>query len=310
MPPKGAQVAPASHACRLRKISFQQSYIRNRTYTLAKLARLSDQDTDNRLIGQQLYINVQETNRCYVMKRVIEIVVDEVLLSVPRNRYPHIHEVAQFLAALSTELSGCKFSGHREHVEKNLEEMKDKMKQLGVSGKNKAIGELDLLFDYMENACTEVPKRIVTSKKASSGKNSCRKGMISKVTENLYVKATTFKASIPKDLIKNRRLLKKTTKKLFMKNCSVRDQLLSFYVKNVFGGLGIGSDKVYIVSAFQTLQENLSSCLPCAPTTRVTTAVKKIKKMFDKLGEKGIYKAIGELDILLPWIQTYIETIK
>ncbi|XP_034629388.1 interleukin-26 [Trachemys scripta elegans] len=134
--------------------------------------------------------------------------------------------------------------------------------------------------------------------------------MISKVTENLYVKATTFKASIPKDLIKNRRLLKKTTKKLFMKNCSVRDQLLSFYVKNVFGGLGIGSDKVYIVSAFQTLQENLNNCLPCAPTTRVTTAVKKIKKTFDKLGEKGIYKAISELDILLPWIQTYIETIK
>uniref|UniRef100_A0A674JU28 Interleukin 26 n=1 Tax=Terrapene triunguis TaxID=2587831 RepID=A0A674JU28_9SAUR len=102
---------------------------------------------------------------------------------------------------------------------------------------------------------------IAEGKKASSGKNSCRKGMISKVTENLYVKATTFKASIPKDLIKNRRLLKKTTKKLFMKNCSVRDQLLSFYVKNVFGGLGIGSDKVYIVSAFQTLQENLSNCV-------------------------------------------------
>uniref|UniRef100_A0A8C3RLM8 Interleukin-22 n=1 Tax=Chelydra serpentina TaxID=8475 RepID=A0A8C3RLM8_CHESE len=171
MPPKGAGIAPAGHSCRLRKISFQQSYIRNRTYSLAKLARLSDQDTDNRLIGQQLYINVQETNRCYVMKRVIEIIVDEVLLSVPRNRYPYIHEVAQFLAALSTELRGCKFAGHREHVEKNLEEMKDKIKQLGVSGKNKAIGELDLLFDYMENACTEAPKRIVTSKGGNKKKN-------------------------------------------------------------------------------------------------------------------------------------------
>ncbi|KAM9173902.1 interleukin-22 [Pangshura tecta] len=171
MPPKGAGVAPASHACRLRKISFQQSYIRNRTYTLARLARLSDQDTDNRLIGQQLYINVQETNRCYVMKRVIEIIVDEVLLSASKNRYPHIQEVAQFLAALSTELSGCKFSGYREHIEKNLEEMKDKMKQLGVSGKNKAIGELDLLFDYMENACTEAPKRIFTNKGGNKKKN-------------------------------------------------------------------------------------------------------------------------------------------
>uniref|UniRef100_A0A8C0G849 Uncharacterized protein n=1 Tax=Chelonoidis abingdonii TaxID=106734 RepID=A0A8C0G849_CHEAB len=109
---------------------------------------------------------------------------------------------------------------------------------------------------------------IAEGKKASSGKNSCRKGMISKVTENLYVKATTLKASIPKDFIKNRRLLKKTTKKLFMKNCSVRDQLLSFYVKNVFGGLGIGSDKVYIVNAFQTLQENLSNCVICCTNSK------------------------------------------
>uniref|UniRef100_A0A8C0ILQ8 Interleukin family protein n=1 Tax=Chelonoidis abingdonii TaxID=106734 RepID=A0A8C0ILQ8_CHEAB len=139
---------------------------------------------------------------------------------------------------------------------------------------------------------------IAEGKKASSGKNSCRKGMISKVTENLYVKATTLKASIPKDFIKNRRLLKKTTKKLFMKNCSVRDQLLSFYVKNVFGGLGIGSDKVYIVNAFQTL----CSCFMKNKT--------RISKCFETLGEKGIYKAISELDILLHWIQTYIETIK
>ncbi|XP_038239877.2 interleukin-22 [Dermochelys coriacea] len=105
------------------------------------------------------------------MKRVIEIIVNEVLLSAPRNHYPYIHDVAQFLAALSTELSGCKFSGHRVHVEKNLEEMKDKIKQLGVSGKNKAIGELDLLFDYLENACTEGPKRIVTSKGGNKKKN-------------------------------------------------------------------------------------------------------------------------------------------
>lgn len=28
-----------------------------------------------------------------------------------------------------------------------------------------------------------------------------------------------------------------------------------------------------------------------------------------QLGEKGVYKAINELDILLPWIQAYIQTI-
>ncbi|NXW29253.1 IL26 protein, partial [Phaetusa simplex] len=148
----------------------------------------------------------------------------------------------------------------------------------------------------------------VEGKKSPTGKHTCRKGLLSQVTENLYIKATSLKSSVPKDLIKNTRLLKKTTKKLFMTNCSVRDQLLSFYVKNVFSHLGVGSDKLYIISAFQVLQVNMNACLPCAPPTRLTSAVKKLKKTFLKLGEKGVYKAIHELDILLPWIQAYIQT--
>ncbi|KAM6292297.1 interleukin-26 [Porphyrio hochstetteri] len=149
----------------------------------------------------------------------------------------------------------------------------------------------------------------VEGKKPPTGKHTCRKGLLSQVTENLYIKATSLKSSVPKDLIKNTRLLKKTTKMLFMTNCSVRDQLLSFYVKNVFSHLGVGSDKLYVTSAFQVLQANMNTCLPCAPSTRLTSAVKKLKKTFLKLGEKGIYKAIHELDILLPWIQAYIQTI-
>ncbi|KAK1193149.1 IL26 protein, partial [Pygoscelis papua] len=148
----------------------------------------------------------------------------------------------------------------------------------------------------------------VEGKKSPTGKHTCRKGLLSQVTENLYIKATSLKSSVPKDLIKNTRLLKKTTKMLFMTNCSVRDQLLSFYVKSVFSHLGVGSDKLYFISAFQVLQVNMDACLPCAPSARLTSAVKKLKKTFLKLGEKGIYKAIHELDILLPWIQAYIQT--
>ncbi|NXN09117.1 IL26 protein, partial [Indicator maculatus] len=145
-------------------------------------------------------------------------------------------------------------------------------------------------------------------KRSPAGKHSCRKGLLSQVTENLYVKATSLKSSVPRDLIKNTRLLKKTTKILFMTNCSVRDQLLSFYVKNVFSHLGARSEKLYVISAFQVLQANMSACHPCAPSTRVSSAVKNLKKTFLKLGEKGIHKAIHELDILLPWIQAYIQT--
>ncbi|KFQ64619.1 Interleukin-22 [Phaethon lepturus] len=166
LPPKGAGLSStAHHACRLRKINFQQPYIRNRTYTLAKMVQVSDQDTDNRLIGQQLYVNIKENNRCYMMKKIVEIVVKDVLLTEAKGQYPYVEEVAQFLASLTSELSRCKFSGHGEHVEKNLEEMKSKMEQLGENGKTKAIGELDLLFDYVENACTDTPKKGGNKKK-------------------------------------------------------------------------------------------------------------------------------------------------
>ncbi|NP_001378842.1 interleukin-26 precursor [Gallus gallus] len=149
----------------------------------------------------------------------------------------------------------------------------------------------------------------VEGKKSPTGKHTCRKGLLSQVTENLYTKASSLKSSVPKDLIKNTRLLKKTTKMLFMTNCNVRDQLLSFYMKNVFSHLGMESEKLFVISAFRVLQENMNACLPCAPSTRLTSAVKNIKKTFLKLGEKGVYKAINELDILLPWIQAYIQTI-
>ncbi|KAF2974686.1 hypothetical protein EK904_001553 [Melospiza melodia maxima] len=163
LPLKGAP--GAHHACRLRKIHFQQPYIRNRTYTLAKTASASDKDTDNRLIGQQLFANIRESNRCYMMKRVVELVVKDVLLTEVKSQYPYVEEVTQFLASLTSELSSCQFSGKRDHIEKNLEQMKNKMEQLGDNGKTKAIGELDLLFDYMENACTDAPKKGGNKKK-------------------------------------------------------------------------------------------------------------------------------------------------
>ncbi|XP_005480634.2 interleukin-22 [Zonotrichia albicollis] len=163
LPLKGAP--GAHHACRLRKVHFQQPYIRNRTYTLAKTASASDKDTDNRLIGQQLFANIRENNRCYMMKSVVELVVKDVLLTEVKSQYANVEEVAQFLASLTSELSSCQFSGKGDHIEKNLEQMKNKMEQLGENGKTKAIGELDLLFDYMENACTDAPKKGGNKKK-------------------------------------------------------------------------------------------------------------------------------------------------
>ncbi|NXG45332.1 IL22 protein, partial [Psilopogon haemacephalus] len=159
LPPKGAGVAfTAHHACRLKKVNFQP-YIRNHTYTLAKMARVSDQDTDNRLIGQQLYANIKESNHCYMMKKTVETVVKDVLLTEVKDQYLYAKEVVEFLASLTQQLRHCEPSGQREQIEKNLKEMKRKMAELGQNGKTKAIGELDLLFDYTENACADASKK-------------------------------------------------------------------------------------------------------------------------------------------------------
>ncbi|NXR81089.1 IL26 protein, partial [Pycnonotus jocosus] len=113
----------------------------------------------------------------------------------------------------------------------------------------------------------------VEGKKSPTGRHTCRKGLLSQVTENLYIRATSLKSSVPKDLIKTTRLLKKTTKMLFMTNCSVRDQLLSFYVKNIFSRLEVGSDKLYFISAFQVLQANMDACVSIFLTPKLTLSI-------------------------------------
>uniref|UniRef100_A0A8D0DUP2 Interleukin 22 n=1 Tax=Salvator merianae TaxID=96440 RepID=A0A8D0DUP2_SALMN len=147
-----------NHSCMLSKTDFQKSYIKNHVYSLAKEGRFFDKDTQNRFIGQHLFVNITEGDRCYLMKRVSDIVVTDVLAD-KKNQYSRIQEVATFLIHLNMQLSKCKSLGDGMNIERNLNQMKDKLDQLGEDGKNKAVGELDLLFEYLEKTCTEAPKK-------------------------------------------------------------------------------------------------------------------------------------------------------
>lgn len=66
----------------------------------------------------------------------------------------------------------------------------------------------------------------------------------------------------------------------FQTNCSVRNQLLSFYVKNVFSHLGVGSDKSYIISAFQVLQVNMNACVSMFLRVKLTLSRWKAREGF------------------------------
>uniref|UniRef100_H0WPM1 Interleukin 22 n=2 Tax=Otolemur garnettii TaxID=30611 RepID=H0WPM1_OTOGA len=150
---QGGVAAPLGSHCRLDKSNFQQPYITNRTFMLAKEASLADNNTDVRLIGEKLFRGVNMGERCYLLKQVLNFTVDEVLLPQPHRFQPYMQEVVPFLARLSTRLSSCHIEGDDQHIQRNVQKLKDTVRKLGESGEIKAIGELDLLFMALRNAC-------------------------------------------------------------------------------------------------------------------------------------------------------------
>uniref|UniRef100_A0A8C3YSG0 Interleukin family protein n=1 Tax=Catagonus wagneri TaxID=51154 RepID=A0A8C3YSG0_9CETA len=148
--------------------------------------------------------------------------------------------------------------------------------------------------------------------KQSSFAVSCHpRGTLSQAVDTLYVKAARLKTTIPEDRIKNIRLLKKKTKKLFMKNCRFQEQLLSFFMEDVFGRLQLQVCKeTDFVEDFHSLRQKLSRCIPCVSSAREMKSITRMKRTFYGIGNKGIYKAISELDILLSWIKQFLESIK
>ncbi|XP_062932444.1 interleukin-22 [Cynocephalus volans] len=150
---QGGAAVPVSSYCRLDKSNFQQPYITNRTFMLAKEASLADNNTDVRLIGEKLFRGVNMSERCYVMKQVLNFTLEEVLLPQADRFQPYMQEVVPFLARLSNKLSACHFEGDDQHIKRNVQKLKDTVKKLGENGEIKAIGELDLLFMSLRNAC-------------------------------------------------------------------------------------------------------------------------------------------------------------
>ncbi|XP_037701882.1 interleukin-22 [Choloepus didactylus] len=150
---QGGAAVPISSHCRLAKSNFHEPYITNRTFMLAKEASMADNNTDVRLIGEKLYHGVNMRERCYLMKQVLNFTVEDVLLPQSDKFQPYMQEVVSFLTRLSNKLSQCHIQGDDQHIQRNVQKLKDTVKKLGESGEIKVIGELDLLFMALGNAC-------------------------------------------------------------------------------------------------------------------------------------------------------------
>ncbi|XP_008064792.1 interleukin-22 [Carlito syrichta] len=150
---QGTAAAPVGSHCSLDRSNFQQPYITNRTFMLAQEASLADNNTDVRLIGDKLFHGVNESEHCYLMKQVLNFTLEEVLLPQAHRFQPHMQEVLPFLARLGGQLGLCHLEGDDQHIQRNVQKLKDTVRQLGEGGEIKAIGELDLLFMHLMNAC-------------------------------------------------------------------------------------------------------------------------------------------------------------
>ncbi|XP_006886164.1 PREDICTED: interleukin-26 [Elephantulus edwardii] len=151
----------------------------------------------------------------------------------------------------------------------------------------------------------------IASHKEVSFTKSCRsKETLVPAVDSLFVKVAWLKASVPEDRIRTIRLLKKKTKKLFMENCRFQEQLLSFFIEDVFAQLQLQTCKeIYFVEDFHSLRQKLINCIPCSSSSKEMKSITRIRRTFYRIGKKGIYKAIGELDILLSWIKNFLESI-
>ncbi|XP_002918368.1 interleukin-22 [Ailuropoda melanoleuca] len=150
---QGGAAVPLGSPCRLNSSDFQQPYITNRTFMLAEEASLADNNTDVRLIGDQLFHGVNMGDRCYLMKEVLNFTLEEVLLPQSHRFQPYMQEVVPFLAKLSNRLSQCHIESDDQHIHRNVQNLKDTVTKLGENGEIKAIGELNLLFIALKNAC-------------------------------------------------------------------------------------------------------------------------------------------------------------
>ncbi|KAI4586684.1 hypothetical protein MJG53_004471 [Ovis ammon polii x Ovis aries] len=154
---QGGAAAPITSHCRLNKSDFQEPYIFNHTFTLAQEASLADNITDVRLIGNKLFQGInQVTKRCYVLKQVLNFILEEVLFPRSDEFHPHMKKVVPFFSKLSKKLSQCHIENDNQHIQRNVQNLKNTVKKLGESGEIKVIGELNLLFITLKRECAQV----------------------------------------------------------------------------------------------------------------------------------------------------------
>ncbi|KAM9212200.1 interleukin-10 [Dugong dugon] len=93
--------------------------------------------------------------------------------------------------------------------------------------------------------------------------------------------------------------------------CQALSEMIKFYLEVVMPkaenhGPNIKEHVNSLGEKLTTLRARLRRCHRFLPCENKSKAVEQVKNAFDKLQEKGVYKAMSEFDIFINYIETYM----
>ncbi|XP_018419628.1 PREDICTED: interleukin-10 [Nanorana parkeri] len=97
--------------------------------------------------------------------------------------------------------------------------------------------------------------------------------------------------------------------------CQTVSEMIRFYLDDVLpyaqrGSIVIKSNVNFMKDKLLDLKQTMKRCQHFLPCDRKSKAIKQIKEKYKKLKDQGIYKAVGEFDIFVDYIEEYLNTRK
>ncbi|XP_056416679.1 interleukin-10 [Hyla sarda] len=95
--------------------------------------------------------------------------------------------------------------------------------------------------------------------------------------------------------------------------CQTVSEMIRFYLDDVLPHAkgdknDVKSNVHFMKDKLLDLRQTIKRCQHFLPCDRKSKAVQQIKKKYSTLKEQGIYKAVGEFDIFIDYIEEYLMT--
>ncbi|XP_068121694.1 interleukin-10 [Hyperolius riggenbachi] len=97
--------------------------------------------------------------------------------------------------------------------------------------------------------------------------------------------------------------------------CQAVAEIIRFYLDDVLPHAKVGYNDIksnlhFMKDKLLDLKQTMKRCQHFLPCDRKSKAIKQIKETYNKLKDRGIYKAVGEFDILIDYIEEYLMSRK